>query len=277
MDIDYSTPGPLTSLDGVDPAALEPVPHDPVAICRPVHAQVVQPYDAEALGLPADRFFANQVRPAGAIVRRLLALDPAPLTEEREPDRRVVGTCRHFAVLSCALLRHRGIAARARCGFAAYFQPGERVDHWVVEYRDDGRWVRTDVENIGKSVLSRPEDLEPGLFLTGGEAWQAFRDGDVDANRFGVYGTENWGPAEIMGNAVRDLAALNKIETLPWDEWGRMTEAYAGKTGPDYEKLMDELARVCAADDPAEIAELYTHELLRVPDDVLATYLDDNL
>ena len=273
MDIDYATPGPLTSLDGVDPAALAPVPGDPVAICRPVHAQVIQPYDAEALGLPADRMASNQVRPASAIVRRLLELDPAPLTEEREPDRRVVGTCRHFAVLGCALLRHRGIAARARCGFGTYFQPGKGVDHWVVEYLDNGRWVRTDVENIGKSVLSRPEDLEPGLFLTGGEAWQAYRNGEVDGNQFGVYGTENWGPAEIMGNAVRDLAALNKIETLPWDEWGQMTEAYQGKTGPDYEALMDEVALVCAGDDPAEIAKLYQHEHLHLPDDLLATYL----
>ncbi|MCA2211786.1 transglutaminase-like domain-containing protein [Wangella sp. NEAU-J3] len=38
-------------------------------------------------------------------------------------------TCRHFAVLACALLRHRGIPARARCGFATYFQPGKGLDH----------------------------------------------------------------------------------------------------------------------------------------------------
>ncbi len=25
-------------------------------------------------------------------------------------------------------------------------------------------------------------------------------------------------PAEISGNTVRDLAALNKVEMLPWDE-----------------------------------------------------------
>jgi hypothetical protein len=80
-----------------------------------------------------------------------------------------------------------------------------------------------------------------------------------------VYGTENWGPAEIRGNAVKDLAALNKIETLPWDEWGRMTDAYDGKTGADYDELLDTLASTCAAGESAAIAAMYAHDDLRVP------------
>ena len=52
-------------------------------------------------------------------------------------------------------------------------------------------------------------------------------------------GPHAWGPAEIRGNAIRDLAALRKLEMLPWDEWGRMTASYQGKTGPDYDALMD--------------------------------------
>ena len=39
------------------------------------------------------------------------------------------------------------------------------------------------------------------------------------------------GPGEIRGNLVKDLAALNKVEMLSWDESGRMTAAYAGETG----------------------------------------------
>jgi transglutaminase superfamily protein len=269
--IDYASPGPLTSLDGVDPRALEPVAADPVSICLPVHELVIQPTDARTSNLPADRFEENQTRPASSLVQRLLALDPAPLTSAREPDKRVVGTCRHFAVLSCALLRHRGVAARVRCGFATYFQPGQGLDHWITEYRDGGgaRWVRVDSEILGGDVLPRPHDLRPGEFLTGAEAWIAYRRGEIDASRFGVHGTENWGPAEIRGNAVKDLAALNKVETLPWDEWGRMTDAYAGKTGADYDALLDELADVCATDDPAAVSALYGHEDLRVPADLI--------
>jgi transglutaminase-like putative cysteine protease len=77
--------------------------------------------------------------------------------------KRVAGTCRHFAVLSCALLRHRGIAAHVRCGFATYFQPGQGLDHWITEYRDDSgtRWIRVDSEisTLPGSASTDHEDL----------------------------------------------------------------------------------------------------------------------
>jgi hypothetical protein len=163
------------------------------------------------------------------------------------------------------------VAARARCGFATYFQPGQGLDHWITEYwhEQDKRWVRIDSEILGRSVLAEPEDLRPGQFLTGGEAWRAFREGDIDAAKFGVYGTGNWGPAEIRGNALRDLAALNKVEMLPWDEWGRMSASYKGQTGSDYDGLLDTVADVCAADDPSALAELYASDELRVPKELI--------
>jgi transglutaminase-like putative cysteine protease len=113
----------------------------------------------------------------GKLIDALLALDPAPLAVAREPARRVIGTCRHFAVLSCALLRYRGIAARVRCGFATYFQAGQGLDHWITEYwhRDERRWVRIDSEILGQPVLPAPDDLRVGEFLSGGEAWTAGR------------------------------------------------------------------------------------------------------
>jgi hypothetical protein len=270
--IDYATPGPFTDVDAIPSAALGSLAGGPVDICRPVHQLVIQPSDAKALDLPDHRYEENQIRPVEELLRRLLAIDPAPLTTPRTPERRVVGTCRHFAVISCALLRRAGFEARVRCGFATYFQSGQALDHWITEYwsEEPPRWVRIDSEILGTSLLQSPHDLTPSEFLTGGEAWQAFRRGSVDPDSFGVFGTDNWGAAEIRGNAVKDLAALNKVEVLPWDEWGRMTEAYEGKTGPDYDGLLDELADVCAEDDPSSIAALYSHEDLQVPERLLA-------
>jgi hypothetical protein len=168
------------------------------------------------------------------VITALLALDPAPLDVARAPDRRVIGTCRHFALLSCALLRHRGVAARVRCGFATYFQPGHGLDHWITEYwhEKDGRWVRIDSEILGRDFLAEPEDLRPGQFLSGGEAWTAFREGRIDA-------------------------------------WGRMEASYKGQTGADYDELIDTIARVCAGDDPAAIAGLYALDELRVPPELI--------
>jgi hypothetical protein len=264
----YARPGPFTRFDDAQAPLLAGLPDDPVSLCTAAQGLVIQPGDATAAGVPGQRLAERNIRPMREVLDLLAARSPRPLTERRPQDERVVGTCRHFAVLACAFLRSRGVPARARCGFATYFQPGLALDHWVVEYRhaDEDRWVRVDAEMLGKPTLERPEDLVPGRFLTGGEAWAAYRDGAVDGATFGVYGTEHaWGPAEIRGNAVRDLAALRGVETLPWDEWGRMTASYAGETGADYDELIDRVAAVCAADDAATIARLYASADLAVP------------
>jgi hypothetical protein len=269
--IDYAEPGPLTGLGGVRSSVLDDLPFEAIEICRVVGGLVIHPRDAEAWRRPADRFGENQVRAVGDLVAALLVMDSAPLSRLRVPERRVIGTCRHFAVLTCALLRYRGIAARARCGFATYFQPRRSVDHWITEYWHEGenRWVRVDSEILGLEVLQRPEDLVVGQFLTGGEAWAAFRGGQIDAAQYGVYGTDNWGPAEIRGNAIRDLAALNKVEMLPWDEWGRMHASYMGETGAEYDEFLDTVAAVCAEDDSSAVVELYGRDELRVPQELI--------
>ncbi len=191
--IDYAEPGPLTGLEGLDPEVLTGIGSDPVQACMPAHLLVIQPRDAKDLGVGEARLGESNIRPAALILGALVALDPAPVLVGRPAGKRVVGTCRHFALLSCAFLRYRGIAARVRCGFATYFQAGQGLDHWITEYRDeDGRWVRIDSEILGGTVLDHPEELRPGEFLSGGEAWAAFRRGQIDAASFGVYGTENW-------------------------------------------------------------------------------------
>ena len=89
---------------------------------------------------------------------------------------------------------------------------------------EDRRWTRIDPEYLDRptSGPARLADLRPGEFLTAGEAWQLVRSGEENAADFGVFGTENWGPGEVRGNAMRDLASIvRKVEMLPWDEWGR--------------------------------------------------------
>ena len=116
---------------------------------------------------------------------------------------------------------------------------------------------------------ARPDDLRPGEFLTAGEAWQLVRSGQRDPADFGVFGTENWGPGEIRGNAMRDLASLvRKIEMLPWDEWGPMEDSYNGKTGDDFDLLMDELAAATRDPDQADLQRIY--EQLAVPTSMIS-------
>jgi Transglutaminase-like superfamily len=270
--LNYAAAGPFTDLAGVPAPVLGGVPDAVIDICQLAHSLVIHPHDVQEAGVPAERLAESQLRPASSIIAALLAQGAEGLTVPRPPERRVVGTCRHFTVLTCALLRYCGIAARARCGFATYFQAGKGVDHWITEYwqAGEGRWVRVDSEFLGGSQVPNAEDLRPGAFLTGGEAWTAHREGRINAGEFGVHGTENWGPAEIRGNAIRDLAALNKLEMLPWDEWGRMTASYKGETGADYDELIDDVAAACATGDAATVAGLYGTDELRVPDTLIS-------
>ena len=271
-EVTYKTPGKLTAIDRELLGHLTELPTDALELCRVAQSLVISPEGAEALHLPEARRAERSIRAATDILSTLVALDSTPLAVVRPLDHRVVGTCRHFTLVSCALLRYRGIAARARCGFATYFVPGKYVDHWIVECwsHSQARWVRIDSEMLGLPIVTSPDDLAPGEFLTGGEAWVLCREGGVDPALFGVHGVPHaWGVGEIRGNAIRDLAALNKVEMLPWDEWGRMDASYKGETGPDFDQLIDVVAATCASDDVSALRALYASEDLSVPQSMI--------
>ena len=270
--IEYDVPSGFTAIDADLVSSLEDLPTAPVDLCQVAQALVVLPDLAAGFGIPEERLAEKELRGASDILRALYALDEGSVGQSRPFPDRVVGTCRHFSVLSCAFLRHRGIAARSRCGFASYFVPDKFVDHWIVDYwhAGEGRWVRIDPEILGFDYVARPADLEDGEFLSGGEAWTWCREGRADPSLFGVVGAPHaWGIAEVRGNAVRDLAALNKVEMLPWDEWGRMESSYNGLTGPEYDNLIDAIAATSASNDEASIRQLYAVEDLAVPASLL--------
>jgi hypothetical protein len=195
------------------------------------------------------------------MVARILQLDAGPLDVARPPERRLVVNCRHFAVMACAVLRRAGLPVRARCGHATYFDPGKFIDHWVVEIWDGvgGRWRRVDPD---LSVRERDVDFDlfdipAGRFLAGGEAWRLIRSGAADPAQFGVY--EWWGAWFVRCNAVRDLAALNKVELLPWDAWGLMDrESAMGQGAAD--DLVDQVAAITASADWPTLRHLYEND-----------------
>ena len=60
VTIDYRLPGRLTNLDAAPAASLTGLGNDPVAICAPVHALVIQPTDPAAHEFPEERLAENQ-------------------------------------------------------------------------------------------------------------------------------------------------------------------------------------------------------------------------
>ena len=255
----YSEPGPWTDVSA-HAEWLRGIPGDLASLCRVVQGLLLHASLGSLYGLdlsPQRREAETNLRSASERLDLLLTRDDRPLTEPRPPERRQLGTCRDFTLLLCAFLRWQGRAARARCGFAGYFAPSRYEDHWVCEVWDEEaeRWrlVDAQIDEIQRRVFgpADPLDVQRDEFLVGGEAWTACRSGRLDAERFGLTTIGESGLWFICGDFVRDVAALNKVELLPWDTWGVMHHPSLGRN-PISLGAKDVVSRL----PPEELAEL---------------------
>ncbi|MEM7141272.1 MAG: transglutaminase domain-containing protein [Actinomycetota bacterium] len=230
----FATPGPMTDLGGHE-RSLADAPTAPAAIAAFVQGLLIHPHWAMAYDVndADERQHELQARGAAAILDGVLARDPRPLGEPRDPAGRFLGNCRDFSALTTALLRRAGTAARARCGFAGYFEPDGWVDHWIVEVWTGDRWAMLDaqLDAFQREVTGVVDatDLPAGSFLTAGDAWQRTRAGEHDPDVFGIMDLR--GAWFISSNVGRDMAAMNKIEMLPWDDWGSLADIQARYRG----------------------------------------------
>jgi hypothetical protein len=259
------------------------LPQDLAALVCVVQGLLLHEHAAPAYGvtLADERKSESHIRSVERMLDRLLAHDGQPLSAARPIDERLVGICRHFTVLLVAMLRAQGVPARGRCGFGSYFAPGCFYDHWVCEYWNgaEARWVRVDAQldevqramlKVDFDVLDVPHDR----FVIAGDAWAQCRAGDADPSTFGIFAMR--GLWFIAGNLMRDLAALNNMEMLPWDVWGAMTRPDEPLQN-DQLALFDRLAVVTRAPDAsfAELRRLYEgDDRLRVPATVFNAMLN---
>jgi hypothetical protein len=222
----YATPGPITD-PGRYGVLLDSLPDDVPSLARAIQGLLVHVFWANRYGLNLDddRQEEVQLRFVAKQMARLMELDQRPLDEPRELPQRLVGNCRDFSTLFAAALRHKGVPARARCGFGRYFLPDQYEDHWVGEYWNavDERWVMVDaqLDELQQRALAidfDPFDVPREQFITGGRAWAMCRAGEADPDAFGIH--DMHGLWFVRGNLVRDVASLNKMELLPWDVWG---------------------------------------------------------
>lgn len=213
-----------------------------------------------------------QARLVSRILEKVKELDPSPLTDARPVDSRFFGNCRDHTVLLCSMLRHQGVPSRARCGFGTYFVPDHYEDHWVCEYWNGQRWVTVDAQ---LDALQRERlktdfdtlDIPEGKFVTASQAWLLCREGHEDPDKFGIF--DMHGLWFVRGNLLRELAALNGAEMLPWDVWG-LVDVEDGSLTHERWDLLDRVARALKAGDEVETVRLYREETgLRVPPDMM--------
>lgn len=262
VQVYYTEPGPITQVPEAYAGLLAGLPCEVAALCEVVQGVVLHPNLAALYGLQGLEGRQEQereIRTLSDMLERIQELDPGPLVEARQPEKRLLGTCRTFATLLCGLLRHRGTAARARCGFARYFVPGKGEDHWVCEVwcQEESRWVLVDaqVDAVQRSAFAislDTRDIGRGEFLPAGAVWATCRSGHAAWSDFGLSMINESGMWFVISNFVRDVAALNKVELLPWDCWGLLGDGEE----PRFFMQPGELLSVLSAEDVARLDHL---------------------
>jgi hypothetical protein len=270
MNLDfYCTPvGPSDA--GRQAALFDDLPRGPERLAGVVQGLLMHQHVASTypVNLSSAQIEQVHVRSVEEMLTEIVAHDARPLPTARPAGERQVGVCSHFTLMHVAMLRRQGVPARARCGFGAYFHKGKYVDHWVTEFWSENRhaWVLFDaqIDAHQRALFNTPfdpADVPRDQFLVAGDSWRLCRAGKADPMDFGILDMFGWWM--IAGNVVRDIAALNNREMLPWDGWKPMP-------GPDGEvdfALFDRLAALSHEPDAHfdELREVYASSLAVPP------------
>jgi len=278
-----SAPGKYASL-------FDDLPSDLGDLCRVIQGLIIHQFwiiEENDYGITAADLQAAGRKPNDEINLRsveemlgfILELDGQPLTVPRPVDRRVVGNCRHYALMLASMLRQRGIPARVRSGVGRYFYPdGETLeDHFITEFWNeaDRRWQRVDpqIDGVQRKALQLTmdtTDLPPNQFLDSAESYVELQSGRVKPDKIGIFDFKGW--PYVRYKLVSDLACLCSVELLPWEGWGICLRIGEDRLSEADEALLEHLAQVLAAlpGDPAHLGEaralFETHADLRVPE-----------
>ena len=283
--LDYYRRATTMTAPGKYAAMFDQLPNDVAGLVRVVQGLAIHEYAASYYGVevPEDRKKESHIRSVEQMLDRLLEIDGRPLSEARPPVKRLVGVCHHFMMFLLAMLRAKGIPTRGRCGFGSYFNPGFFEDHWLCEVWDanEERWTLVDPQfdevwrresKIDHDILDVPRDR----FLVASDAWTLCREGKADASKFGIFRGNMRGLWFIATDLIHDVAALNKVELLPWDVWGAAPKPNE-KLDDGQIAYFDRLASLTAVPDKtyAELRDVYeSDEGVRVPPSVFNAILN---
>ncbi len=256
------------------------LPSEISQLCRIIQGLLLHPFWAERYGekLSKERITEVDIRQVETILARIQEIKSVPIGQNRPLNERFIGNCRTFSVLLASMLQSLGIPARARCGFGRYFTSGWYEDHWICEYwsEEHHKWIMVDAQlddfqcqdlKIGFDPMDVPRDQ----FIVGGKAWLSCRNGETDPDKFGIFDMR--GMWFIRGNLIRDLAALNKVELLPWDGWGLIDQEFENLSIGEL-ILLDDIASMTSEEiDFLAVRELYkSNKSLEVPP-IIKSYL----
>lgn len=134
-----------------------------------------------------------------AMVAELFRRDPKGFALNRNPEDKLILTCRFVSILMASILKAKGIPARVRSGFASYFvvegfPAGKSDDHWINQYwsEEQSRWVTIDVDGMHHDYTKLNfYDLPEEKFDFSADAWIKVREGKINESHFhNACGTE---------------------------------------------------------------------------------------
>jgi len=254
------------------------IPNDIEGIVRIVQNTFIHQHWAKQYGIELNdqKISEVYVRPIDDKLKILNQKNIHTLLEPIPYDKKLVGICRDFSVLMTSLCREVGIPARARCGFADYFEDGKYIEHWVCEgwNSQNNRWLMVDakLDAYQQSVLEinfNPLDISFPHFITADHAWLLCRNKKYNPNKFGIF--KWWGYDYLRCNLILDANSLVGMAMQPWDFWdGYKSLPIEEWTEDDYRE-MDKLARLISIIDqePSKLIEFVeSNDKIKVPDDL---------
>ncbi len=231
-------------------------------LCQTVQGLLLHVFHTSCYGvnLSEQRKKEVRLRKVEDILQRAMELADQALIQPRDPENRVISHCRDYAVLLCSFLRHKGIPARVRVGYATYFDSDLHQTHWICEYwcQNKKKWVQVDAQlddiQAGHYGIDfDPLNLPAGKFLYAGEEYAL-----VFQNSDDFY--------DVIRSLIQDLAALNKMEVEVFDVTGFMDidELQNSETS----KLLNRIAQITTSprDCVPELRAIYKkHSELQIP------------
>ena len=225
------------------------MPGDLTDLCDRIKRQLIHPFDAEKFAgeLPEGRTFEDREYPTVALMlKELLKRDGRGLTASRAPQDRLLVACVHHGMLLASILRHGGVPARLRAGFATYIGGGKnlRVTHVVCEVWDGEH---------EKCILVDPDrervDFPRREFEFAHEVWLRLRKGDLGNGRYlSRYGSVDRAVVHLL---CHDLSYIIGAEEPYWEDPPIVSRIDEGieELSPAELEMLDEIAEFLESPD----------------------------
>jgi hypothetical protein len=111
-------------------------PRELVKIKKIIQGLIFHFWDGNLFGykIPFARLLEVETRYVEKMLRNLISKEASALEISRAPDKKIIGSCRDYALLFCSVLRHQGIPARVRVAFNLFFFKDAYHDQVILEY-----------------------------------------------------------------------------------------------------------------------------------------------